>query len=613
MRFSTRILGAATTLVLAMSGIGFAATPALATPDPDLFPTVEDGPTVVTNITSPAGAQAAALLVNQTAQTLPAGTARVLHGQYVNQLSEDVCVYASAQSIGYFSMTGTGVANLTVIESEGLPIPDGVLPVTGASSLTRSYPVSTETGPWECDFGTPLAAGATLDYSVTVGVPVGGTPITATNLRVTVRVEVARQPPSEWDDNDYNSGFMLGPFSVNASAPQTSWGLTRLISDLTASPGDAALIAGRALGAYGSFTNNLPYPIRVNYAGFQTNGALARFVVSDLADWTDGIRLEPGQSTPMFFMALGAPNTLGNEMRGTETTFQFAWTVTQVGDPFTVTFNANGGLGSMADQTADTPTALTTNTFTRAGYTFAGWNTNPTGVGTAYADGATFPFSANTTLYAQWTLIPVPHTVTFNANGGSGNMVDQTDATPTALSPNTFSRIGYTFAGWNTVANGSGTNYADGAVFSFGADTTLYAQWTLIVTSHTVTFNANGGTGSMANQSASEATALRANTFSRSGYTFTGWNTSADGSGTAFANTAVFSFGNDLALYAQWKKNDDGGDHGGGDDHGGGGSGDLVNTGGTPVQGFLVSFGTLLLTGGFGFLLLKKRRRREES
>lgn len=69
----------------------------------------------------------------------------------------------------------------------------------------------------------------------------------------------------------------------------------------------------------------------------------------------------------------------------------------------TVTYNSNGGSGAMADQSASTATALSANAFTRSGYTFAGWNTAADGSGTAYADGASFPFSANTTLYAQWT------------------------------------------------------------------------------------------------------------------------------------------------------------------------------------------------------------------
>jgi uncharacterized repeat protein (TIGR02543 family) len=69
----------------------------------------------------------------------------------------------------------------------------------------------------------------------------------------------------------------------------------------------------------------------------------------------------------------------------------------------TVTFNANGGSGAMADQSASSATALSSNAFTRSGYTFAGWNTAADGSGTAYADGASYAFSSSTTLYAQWT------------------------------------------------------------------------------------------------------------------------------------------------------------------------------------------------------------------
>lgn len=69
----------------------------------------------------------------------------------------------------------------------------------------------------------------------------------------------------------------------------------------------------------------------------------------------------------------------------------------------TVTFNSNGGAGAMTNQSASTATALSANSFTRSGYTFSGWNTAANGSGTAYADGASFPFSANTTLYAQWS------------------------------------------------------------------------------------------------------------------------------------------------------------------------------------------------------------------
>ena len=70
---------------------------------------------------------------------------------------------------------------------------------------------------------------------------------------------------------------------------------------------------------------------------------------------------------------------------------------------FTATFDVNGGLGSMSPQEAISATVLTANTFTRASYTFTGWNTAANGSGTSYADGATYPFDANVTLYAKWT------------------------------------------------------------------------------------------------------------------------------------------------------------------------------------------------------------------
>ena len=96
------------------------------------------------------------------------------------------------------------------------------------------------------------------------------------------------------------------------------------------------------------------------------------------------------------------------------------------------------------------------------------------------------------------------HTVTFNPNGGTGSMSPEAAKHPTALSANTFTRAGYTFAGWNTAANGSGTPYADGATYPFSASATLYAQWSAIAT-YTVTFNPNGGTGSMSPEVSSVA------------------------------------------------------------------------------------------------------------
>jgi uncharacterized repeat protein (TIGR02543 family) len=78
----------------------------------------------------------------------------------------------------------------------------------------------------------------------------------------------------------------------------------------------------------------------------------------------------------------------------------------------TVTFNVNGGEGTMANQTASAATALTANSFTRSGYSFTGWNTLADGTGTAFADAASFAFTADQTLFAQWAAAPVAQPAT---------------------------------------------------------------------------------------------------------------------------------------------------------------------------------------------------------
>ncbi len=223
---------------------------------------------------------------------------------------------------------------------------------------------------------------------------------------------------------------------------------------------------------------------------------------------------------------------------------------------YTVTFTANGGTGSMSPQTADynTTAPLTSNAYSNTGHTFSGWNTAANGSGTAYADGADYTFTASITLYAQWTVNS--YSVSFDANGGTGTMGSQSGNynTSVTLTSNAFTRTGYTFTGWNTVANGSGTAYVNNASYTFPAsDVILYAQWT--VNSYSVSFDANGGTGTMGSQSGNYNTSvtLTSNAFTRTGYTFTGWNTAANGSGTAYANNASYTFpASDVTLYAQW-------------------------------------------------------------
>lgn len=76
------------------------------------------------------------------------------------------------------------------------------------------------------------------------------------------------------------------------------------------------------------------------------------------------------------------------------------------------------------------------------------------------------------------TAAPI-HTIHFNSNGGEGTMNNQTvnEFEPTALQANAFTREGFVFEGWNTVADGTEDYYADGATVTLLDDLTLYAQW----------------------------------------------------------------------------------------------------------------------------------------
>jgi outer membrane protein OmpA-like peptidoglycan-associated protein len=231
------------------------------------------------------------------------------------------------------------------------------------------------------------------------------------------------------------------------------------------------------------------------------------------------------------------------------------WTFTlTVNTPITVTFVANSGKGSLTPETKSVPTALTPNTFTRPKYKFARWNTVADGSGTNYANGAVFPFTAATTLYAQWTastIIAPIRKVTFDANGGSGSMKPESKNVLASLLFNQFQRKGFSFIDWNTAANGSKASYANDAAYRFTKSVTLFAQWRAAAT-FTVTFDANRGSGSMPPETKKTTAALTLNQFRRHGFTFARWNTVADGSGSNYANGAAYHFSASTILFAQW-------------------------------------------------------------
>ena len=253
--------------------------------------------------------------------------------------------------------------------------------------------------------------------------------------------------------------------------------------------------------------------------------------------------------------------------------------------------------------------------FTRPGYTFTGWNSKSNGLGTTYSAGSTITYTNydsdySIELFAQWKEDTA--TVTYSAaNGGkvglgtsgsvNSNSVSETVGAATGVLTGTTSATfsgasakastGYHFDGWST----SGvneldsddatsttitpttvvklTNYADaGSAVAIYHGVTVTANFN--ANRYTVSYDANGGTGTLTASSVTYGnndTLAAASALSQDGYTFSGWNTKADGSGvsvsdgatlnTATLNSLISSSaladkdGSSTTLYAQWTEN----------------------------------------------------------
>ena len=218
---------------------------------------------------------------------------------------------------------------------------------------------------------------------------------------------------------------------------------------------------------------------------------------------------------------------------------------------YTVSFNANGGTGSMADETGVSGEyTLPANGFTApAGKQFKAWSVD----GVEKAAGDKITVTANTTVTAVWENIPVvTYTVSFDANGGTGTMADVTGITSSYTLPaNGFTApLGQQFKGWARSA--SGTVITDASI-TVTENTTLYAIWeTIPATTYTVSFNANGGTGTMADVTGvSGSYTLPANGFTAPlGQQFKGWARSASG---AVITDASITVTENTTLYAIWE------------------------------------------------------------
>jgi uncharacterized repeat protein (TIGR02543 family) len=235
---------------------------------------------------------------------------------------------------------------------------------------------------------------------------------------------------------------------------------------------------------------------------------------------------------------------------------------------YALDFDGNGADdGTMAGQplTYDHPATLTTNTFSRAGYYFAGWSTSPTGLPT-YADAASVvnlssAQDATVKLYAFW--VPNGQFIVRATSTGHGD-VDSSSLTAgpgDAVTLSDKADTGYHFAGWQVVAPADGSvTVADDGSFTMPNEP-VNVQGAFAADTYTVQFDGNGaddGTMKAEPFLYGVSAPLTASVFSRDGYVLAGWATAADGA-VAYADGAAVSNltsddGAALTLYAVWKQ-----------------------------------------------------------
>lgn len=239
---------------------------------------------------------------------------------------------------------------------------------------------------------------------------------------------------------------------------------------------------------------------------------------------------------------------------------------------YTVTYFANGATSGVVPIDVHTYTDGSSATVLdntgilgRPGYLFIGWNTKADGTGTSCLAASQVKISgANLVLFAHWAMT---FTVTYAGNGSTSGSVPVDSnlytqgATVTALA-NTggLAKTAYTFVGWNTASNGTGTSLLVGSTFVMGAsNVTLYAQWSNAPT-YTILYSNGGATGGNVpvnpnNYLAGTTVTVAGNPGSlvKAGYVLTGWNTQSNGLGTAYSFDGTFTIGSaSVVLYPVW-------------------------------------------------------------
>ena len=349
-------------------------------------------------------------------------------------------------------------------------------------------------------------------------------------------------------------------------------------------------------------TDSNIYSITYNLNGSSMNGQKTSYTVAD------SFTLPTPTKTGYTFTGWTGSNgkipqktvTINKGTRG-----NLSYTANWSANQYSVTYNANGGTGTMSVDTATYNGNYVTkaNQFTRIGYEFVGWTENADGSGSNWTSWIGKPwkwtYTKNITFYAQWKA--KTYTITYEPNGGVGDKYKQT-ATYDGFfdtTKNKFTKTGYSFIGYRDLtSNGGtwaktvieGTKQTGSWVSSYVADKLRFYNYT---NKKWITYDLRYWKGMF-----TEDNGCYANNFTLSaiwaandytvlfdygksvdstypastvakydsaygelpqpvlpGWTFKGWNTKADGTGTTVTEDTIYKIAGDSTLYAQWQYN----------------------------------------------------------
>jgi len=221
---------------------------------------------------------------------------------------------------------------------------------------------------------------------------------------------------------------------------------------------------------------------------------------------------------------------------------------------FAITYDANGGGSSPSPTSSAYNVEVKLNSgssLAKTGFNFGGWLIG----GNIYDGSESFTVSSSLTATAVWN--EATYTISYEGNGGTGGQAPGSyttgDLATVIADGSGFLRSGYTFGAWTSTRDDASTVVA---TYSGSSNILLHALWNVIGVEYTVTYSGNGNTTGAAPDSitATSSINLASNDglLAKSGYTFGGWNTKADGSGQGYAETAIYPLVADSTVYANW-------------------------------------------------------------